>query len=91
VILGVKVYQGWHINLRNWVEHYLEKGWSYNLRNDNGASTDFSEKKSLSSLRKAIIVLVSSVARLAYQQSFKFKVCSLKIVSIYSLLLTFNL
>jgi hypothetical protein len=20
--------------LRNWVEHYLENGWSYNLRND---------------------------------------------------------
>jgi hypothetical protein len=28
------VHPGWHINLRNRVEHLLENGWSYNLRND---------------------------------------------------------
>ena len=28
------MHPGWHINLRNRVEHLLENGWSFNLRND---------------------------------------------------------
>ena len=48
MILGIMVYQGWHINLRNWVEHCLEKGWSYNLRNDRaeGIRTTICQKTS---------------------------------------------
>ena len=34
MILCSIVHPGWHIILRNRVEHLLENGWSYNLRND---------------------------------------------------------
>ena len=34
MILCLTVHPGWHINLRNRVEHLLENGWSFNLRNN---------------------------------------------------------
>jgi hypothetical protein len=40
VILCPKVHPGGHINLRKWVEHLLENGWSYNLRNDTKTDDD---------------------------------------------------